>query len=94
MFGALGGLLLNLVRPDFLVCWDETGLHGPNSILLAPKRLTIEWKDVARIGRSWTDSIYAEAQDGRRIYWNTGWVAHELPLTVLRSKRPDLFQGG
>jgi hypothetical protein len=89
-FALLGALLANMLRPVFVISCNQAGVEGPNSLLVAPRRVSIAWADVKRIAASWTGSLFVEAADGQRIYFSTAYAGYNWLVEEIVRRRPDL----
>ncbi|MGD9979187.1 MAG: hypothetical protein AB7H66_11040 [Hyphomonadaceae bacterium] len=92
-FALLGALLANTLRPVFVISTDKAGIEGPNSLLLTPRRVRIAWDDVTRIVASWTGSLFVEATNGQRTYFNTAYAGHQWLVEEIVRRRPDIQSG-
>jgi hypothetical protein len=76
-----------------IVHWDERGLEGPSrmfGLTLGLARTTLAWKDLRCAGKTLTGYWYAEAADGRRVYWSYLYPGYGALVDAIVGQRPDL----
>jgi hypothetical protein len=84
LFGLISLAILPFTRHTWQ--WDEAGLHWQG----AWRNASMQWPDIARLGKSWDARFFAEDKAGRRIYWSTYTLEHEALLDAIKAARPDL----
>jgi len=90
LWGALCLMCVSALSKGARIEWTERSIAGPASEWFFAPRNEIAWPDIKACGTTQLRAWFLESQDGRRIYWSSGYRGWGVLKDVIARQRPDL----
>lgn len=88
---AIAGCKIPSLTNCHLVGWKAGGVAGPSTTFgLDTSRSEIDWRDIARVGKTLSGYWFIESRDARRIYWSYAYRGHNTLKAALKKRCPTL----